>query len=139
MDIFSDCPASQVKPNSGPGASAYGVSDPLSLNCDTLSSEGLASKYDMPMLAALALERLQRRLECFLRTNWDHKDPSNPDLQEEVTNEYWQIVERAIHWKHQGNLDACMDIIARPLQSRSKRDEQIGSQACLCLQTGQEA
>lgn len=91
-------------------------------NNDTLSIEGLASKYEMPILANMALERLHQNLNTFLNYNWNPEYPEDIDTGEDVTDEFWQIAERGVHWKHAGVLDTCMDIITHPLQFSSKQD-----------------
>lgn len=67
------------------------------------SLEKMALKYDMPMLAVVALEELQRNLQVYSSTGGL------------VANDYWNYAERAAFWKHTGLLNACVEALAQPL------------------------
>lgn len=112
----------QVKKTPSQNPASYRMQTPLTDNWETLSIEGLACKYDMPILANMALERLEYHLKNFAHFHWNPMTPEYIDTGEEVTREFWQIAERAVHWKHKGVLDACMEIIAHPLMFESEKD-----------------
>lgn len=89
----------------------------LSRDWDCLRIEQLANKYDMPLLAYMALDRVEQQLKYFIDYHWDASNFPEHDPARAVTREVWQIAERADKWMHSGVQDACIEIITRPLQS----------------------
>lgn len=73
---------------------------------DAVSVEQLADKYDMPTLAYVALEELQRKL--LSKTSAAAK------------MDVWKIAGRAVHWANTEVLDTCMEVVAQPLERRQQ-------------------
>lgn len=73
------------------------------LSSDALCIEVLADKYDMPTVALVVLEELQRQLTL------------GPSIQQQSAASTWHIAERAVHWRNTGVLDTCLELIAKPL------------------------
>lgn len=75
---------------------------------NALNLEKMALKYDMPMLAVIALEELQQHLKAV----------SPITKCRLAADDYWTYAERAAFWKHTGLLNACVEALAKPLSTQ---------------------
>lgn len=74
---------------------------------NAFSMELMALKYEMPMLAAIALGELQNKLQA-KQSNTPESVP-NPD-------DYWNCANRAVQRKNRDLLDACVEALSKPLE-----------------------